>query len=138
MRRPRRNRSLVIALYANAGLLLAILVALLSRGGSASLLPSAGAAAIPQPIAGNGSLYIMPCQLLSNVWGCYVLDLENETLSTYSWSGDQLRLKAARSIKFDHQLRNFNTFPDPDDIRKMIELDHGKHAPPATQPELNK
>ena len=76
MKRPRRQRPLLFALYANAALLLAILLVMLSRG---SVLPAAGAALAPQPIAGNGNLYIMPAQLLNNVWGCYILDIEKQT-----------------------------------------------------------
>src|SRR4051794_40791064 len=53
--RRRRNRPLVLALYVNAVLLAAILVALLSRaGGIPSVLPAAFAGpAIGQPIAGG-------------------------------------------------------------------------------------
>jgi hypothetical protein len=149
MIRPRRNRPLLFALYANAALLLAILITLAFRGGSGSFLPSAGAA-LPQPIAGNGSLYLMPCQLLNNVWGCYVMDVDNQTLCTYSYNGNQLRLIAARSIKFDHQLGNYNTHPDPEEIRRLVEIEQGRihgvahPGPPATQdvpadvPNLNK
>ncbi len=95
------------------------------------------AAATPAPIAGNGNLYLMPCQLLNNVWGCYVMDVENQTLSTYSYNGNQLRLIAARSIRYDHQLGNYNTHPDPEEIRRLVEIEQGKmHGlvrPPATQ-----
>lgn len=81
---------------------------------------------IPQPIAGNGNLYVMPAQLLSNVWGCYVLDTEAQTLSVYSYNQNQLRLVAARSIRYDHQLGNYNTGPDPEEIRKLVELEKEK------------
>jgi hypothetical protein len=126
MKRPHRNRSLVYALYANAALLLAILLCLASRGTSGSFLPSASAAPMMPPIAGNGNLYVMPAQLLSNVWGCYVLDTEAQTLSVYSYNQNQLRLVAARSIRYDHQLGNYNTGPDPEEIRKLVELEKEK------------
>ena len=143
MKRPQRNRPLVYALYANAILLLAILVTLLTRPS----LPSANGAIAPQPIAGNGNLYLMPGQLLNNVWGCYVMDVDNQTLCTYSYNGSQLRLMASRSIRYDHELEAYNTFPDPDEIRRLVQLqkpgNRGAAAPvprerPATQPELNK
>lgn len=144
MKRPRRNRPLLYALYANAVLLLAILVALLTRG---SLLPAANGAALPQPIAGNGNLYLMPAQLLNNVWGCYVMDVENQTLCAYSYNGNQLRLVAARGIRYDHELEDYNTSLPPDEIRRMVQKqkppNQGAVPPvpqerPATQPELNK
>jgi hypothetical protein len=126
MKRPYRNRSLVYALYANAALLLAILICLASRGTSGSFLPSASAAPMIPPIAGSGSLYVMPAQLLSNVWGCYVLDTEAQTLTAYSYNGNQLRLIAARNIRHDHQLGEYNTAPPPEDIRKLVELEKEK------------
>jgi len=131
-------------------LLFAILITLVARGGSGSMLPSAGAAIAPQPIAGNGNLYLMPCQLLNNVWGCYVMDVENQTLCTYSYNGNQLRLIAARSIRYDHQLENYNTTPDPEEIRKLVGIAQGKvhglaqpgvpatQEAPAALPNLNK
>ncbi len=119
------NRPLVVALYANAAVLLLILLTLWSRAGG--VLPAASAAPMsPQPITGGGSLYVMPAQLLNNVWGCYVLDVENQTLCTYSYNGSQLRLIAARNIRFDHQLGNYNTHPDPDEIRRLVEIERDK------------
>lgn len=129
MKSSRRHRPLVIALYVNAFLLLAILVTLQSRGQMAGLSPTARAAppvAAPQPIAGNGTLCLMPGQLLNNVWGCYVLDVENQTLVAYSYNGNQLRLVASRNIRFDHQLDNYNTHPDPEEIRKLVEIERKK------------
>ena len=143
MIRPRRNRPLVFALYANAALLLAILATLLSRGSSGSFLPAASGAISPQPIAGNGNLYLMPGQLLNNVWGCYVLDIENQTLCAYAYNGNQLLLKSARGIRYDHELEDYNTSPPPDEIRRLVELKNGKMHPlaqpgqetvPQTQP----
>ncbi|HZL34226.1 MAG TPA: hypothetical protein VFC78_02885 [Tepidisphaeraceae bacterium] len=147
MKRPHRNRRLVLALYANAALLLAILLALLGHG-SPTLLPLASASPPPdragrpaansgmQGVAGNDHLYIMPGELLNNVWGCYLLDLDNQTLCVYGYSGNQLKLYAARNIRFDHQLRNYNTSPDPEEIRQLIELEktkvRGLRAPPTT------
>ena len=129
--RPSGNRPLVYALYANAALLLAILLALLARGSSGNFLPSVPGAMAAQPIAGNGSLYLMPGQLLNNVWGCYILDVDSQTLCTYAYNGNQLQLKAARNIRYDHALTNYNTHPDPEEIRKLVELEIQKlHAAP--------
>lgn len=114
MRRPRRQRSLVYALYLNAGLLLAILFALLKGGNSPGLLPAAyGAPLSPQPIAGGANLYVMPAQFSPQTWGCYILDIDAQTLCAYRYfpsaAGDALRLVAARRIAYDHKLTNFNS-----------------------------
>lgn len=90
------------------------------------MLPTASGAVAPQLIAGNGTLYLMPGQLLSNVWGCYVLDTENQTLCAYAYSGSLLQLKCSRSIRHDHELEDYNTSPPPAEIRKLVEIQKGK------------
>src|SRR3954454_14664960 len=81
--RLRRHNPIATALYVNAALLLAILVAILSRSGS--MLPTAFAQNLPQqqPIAGGAGLFVMPAQLSDRVWGCYLLDVDTQTLSCY-------------------------------------------------------
>lgn len=146
MIRSRRHRPLVFALYVNAALLLAILFALLSR--SSSWLPSASAAPpVPQPIAGNGSLYLMPAQFLNNVWGCYLLDIDNQTLTAYTYNGNQLVLRCARNIRYDHELDEYNTSPPIAEVQKLVEVKRGKmhgaaqppppEVSPSTQPVGN-
>jgi hypothetical protein len=148
MKLARRNRSLVFALYLNAALLAAVVVLLASRG--SSILPSATAAPItPGPIAGGNGLYVMPAQFLSTVWGCYILDTEKQSLSAYAFYGNtgsgrpELRLIASRGISQDRQLTNFNTGPDPEDIRKLVQLGQQPtkiirpQNPPATDPNDN-
>src|ERR1700722_8773949 len=106
MKQPRRLNSLTIALYVNAALLLAILVALVSRG--RPVLTGAAMADTQQaPIAGGGGVFVMPCQLHPNVWGCYLLDVDRETLCAYEYrAGDQsLVLTAARHFTYDLQLK---------------------------------
>ena len=126
MRRPHRNRALVVALYLNATLLLAILVALLAGARTPSFLAEAyGAPLAPQPIAGGGGIYVMPAQFSLNQWGCYVMDVDAQTLCAYQWFSDKkLRLVAARSFKHDRQLHDFNTDnPTPAEVAKLIELE---------------
>jgi len=127
MIRPRHHKSVIYALYVNAALFFAILIVLLNRGGSGGLLPSASAAPLaPAPIAGNGNLYVMPAQLLTNVWGCYILDTDSQILTAYSYNGNQLKLVASRNVRFDHQLGSYNTHPDPEEIRKLVEIEREK------------
>src|SRR5215469_12262659 len=121
--RRRRNRSLVIALYINAALLLSILVALLARGNSGTAF---AAIPSPQPIAGGANLYLMPAQFSANKWGCYVLDIDAQTLLAYYYSpkndGTDLQLVAARKITYDRRLTNFNsTDPSWMEVKKWVE-----------------
>ena len=139
MRRPRRNHALVAALYLNAALLLAILVALLSGGRMPSMLPSAYAGpGAPQPIAGGSGIYLMPGQFTANTWGCYVMDVDAQTLAAYKWfEGDKnLRLVAARSFRNDRRLHDFNTdSPTPAEVAKLLELeDAGRRDNPDVRP----
>ena len=124
-RTPRRRYTpLVWALYLNAGLLAAVLLALVSRG--AGLGSTALAAPPPgsQPIAGGNGLFLMPGQLYQNTWGCYVMDVERQTLCAYEYmpGSKQLRLVAARYFAHDRQLQNYNTSPAPDEIERLVQL----------------
>jgi len=124
--KSRRGSPLATALYVNAALLLAILVALLSRPGSGTMLPAAFAEG--QPIAGGGSLYLMPGQLSLNTFGCYVMDTDAQTLCVYQYfpGEKELRLLAARGFRHDRRLGNFNTLPDPREVEKWVELERGR------------
>ena len=119
---PGRNQPLVIALYVNAALLLAVLVAILSRGGTTVL----AAAPSPQPIAGGANLYLMPAQFTANKWGCYVMDIDAQTLLAYYYAprndGTDLQLVAARKITYDRRLTNFNsTNPNWMEVKKWVD-----------------
>jgi hypothetical protein len=135
IRRPRRRgNAVVVALYVNAAVLLAVLVAMLSRGGpSISVLPRAFGAEGGQPIAGGGSLYLMPGQMSLNKFGCYVMDTDAQTLCVYEYyAGDKaLRLVAARNFRHDRRLGNFNTDPDPRDVEKWVEVERNRGKAPA-------
>ncbi len=122
MKRHRRHRPLLIALYLNAGLLACILVVMVMRNGSPSLLPQVMAE--QAPIAGGGGVYLMPGQLSPNVWGVYMMDIDSQTLQVYQYTpGDNLlKLKAARSFKYDRRLQNFNSgSPTPDEVKQLVE-----------------
>ena len=133
--RPNRRRNgVAVALYVNAALLLAVLIALVSRGGpSISLLPKAFGAEPGQPIAGGGNLYLMPGQMSLNKFGCYVMDTDAQTLCVYEYyAGEKaLRLVAARNIRHDRRLGNFNTDPDPRDVEKWVEAERNRPRTPA-------
>jgi hypothetical protein len=134
MRRPRRNQPLVIALYINAALLLAIAVALFSGGRMPAVFNEAYAAPpAPQPIAGGSGIYLMPAQFSEKNWGCYIMDVDAQTLCAYQYFQNKLRLVAARDFRNDRRLRNFNTDnPSPDEVAELVEMEKaGRRDQPA-------
>jgi hypothetical protein len=123
MKRSRRHPAVVYALYVNAAVLVAILVAILAKSDSApSLLPAAYAQQQP-PIAGGGGVFIMPAQFSVNTWGCYLLDIDAQTVVAYQfYPGDrQLRFVAARNYRYDRRMANYNTTPAPAEIKDLVE-----------------
>lgn len=138
----RRPNTVAYALYANAAILLAILVALLARGSGTG---PAFAQGLQSPIAGGGGVYVMPCQFHPNVWGCFLMDTEHQTLCTYEYrSGEKaLVLTAARHFRYDLQLKNYDTFPAWYDIKKLVQdqadAERAMDSKPAqTQPQDSK
>jgi hypothetical protein len=124
MQSPPAARSLTFALWINAALLVGVIVALLARDGARfpAFLPAAHAQP-QQPIAGGAGLFLMPAQFSSNTWGCYVMDVDTQTLVAYQFlpGEKQLRLIAARNFRHDRRLSNFNTTPPPDEVRDLLE-----------------
>jgi hypothetical protein len=129
----------VIALYVNAALLLAVLVAVVSRGGPTVL----AAVPAPQPIAGGANLYLMPAQFAANKWGCYVLDIDAQTLLAYYYGpkndGTDLQLVAARKITYDRRLTNFNsTNPNWMEVKKWVDQANQAESPVIPAPKADK
>ena len=126
MKRSRRRNPVAVALFLNAGLLFAIVAVLVARSGGAadqSLLPAAFAQAQPPGIAGGAGVFIMPAQFSSNLWGCYIMDVDQQTLCAYTCSGSppRLRLVAARNFRWDRGLKNYNTDnPSPQEVQDLI------------------
>jgi hypothetical protein len=120
MSNPRN--AIAIALYANAAVLLGILIVLLDRQPSI-VSPAFGDVPTQAPIAGGNGVFVMPCQLHPNVWGCFLIDVDHNTLCTYEYrAGDKsLVLTAARDYQYDLQLRNYDTFPPFYDVKKLVE-----------------
>jgi hypothetical protein len=135
MRRFQPNRT-VLALCANAFILLLILLAITSKDGR--FWPGSPAfgqyQTTPQTLPATG-LTVMPGQLSPNTWGCYMIDPQNQTLCVYQFSPGEhiLRLTAARDIQYDRRLGNFNTTPAPAEIKDMLErADEPGRAAPTT------
>ncbi len=114
-------------------MLLAILLVLLNRGRGGS---EAFADAPQQPpIAGGNGVFVMPAQMHPNIWGCYLLDLNHQTICTYEYRAGQqaLVLTAARDFEYDLQLKNLNTYPAWYDIQKLVQ-DQNNNAGKAKAP----
>ena len=122
MRRSRNHNAILTALYMNAALLLAVVVVLISRDSTPSFLSGAFAQE-QQPIAGGGGVFVMPAQFGEKTFGCYLLDIDAQTLCVYQYAGADktLRLIAARNFRFDRRLGNFNTFPVPKEVEQLVE-----------------
>jgi len=139
-----------LALYINAALLLGILIVLIDRPGGPSLTPAAFGQ-FQAPIAGGAGVFIMPAQFHANVWGCYLLDADTQTLCTYEYSaGDRLlKLTSARSFRYDRLLKDFATDPPWWEVQQMVEKEKadqnhaapdasgGAAVPPAPAPQGN-
>src|SRR5206468_3125994 len=121
----------------------AILVALLMQPRWPSVLPMAlgqerPAPLSPQPIAGGGGVFLMPAQFSDHVWGCYLMDIDRQTLLAYTCSGSPplLRLAAARNFTYDLRLKNYQTEkPWPNEVKKLIEQQQAADRAAATEPQ---
>ena len=141
--RRRRQSSNAIAydLWANAAVLTAILVVLIGRDDTLKLTPAAFGQA--QPVGGGG-LFVMPAQMSQGVWGCYVMDIDAQTLAGYQMTGSppELKLVTARNFRYDRQLGALNTSPPPSEVRAMLEKEQaserviGRDAPKHENPEV--
>jgi hypothetical protein len=122
MTQPTAGNPIAKALWANAVVLGLILVVLLTRSNVPSFLPAAHAQNQP-PIAGGAGVFVMPAQMQGNVWGAYLLDVDNKTICAYQfYPGEKkLRLTAARSYKWDVKLENFNTDLTPNEVKALVE-----------------
>lgn len=133
MKVSRMSKLLTAGLYLNAVLLTGVLVLLMGRSDT-TILPSAYAQQQPQPIAGGGGLFLMPGQLSPSTWGCYVMDVDRQTLMVYQYSPGErmLRFMAGRDFSQDRRIRRYNTEPSPDEIRNLAdkEADTGRIIPP--------
>lgn len=129
MREARATRHpLAGALWANAAAMGLIAAALLMRSHGrqeAITLPELLPAAYAQNrnIAGGAGLYLMPAQLSANTWGVYVMDVDRQSLMVYHFdpAGKRLNFIAARELTHDRQLGNYNTFPDPLEIKNIAD-----------------
>ncbi|HWB54614.1 MAG TPA: hypothetical protein VG722_10490 [Tepidisphaeraceae bacterium] len=130
------RRSLTAALWINALLLAIIALSLITRGRDISLnAPAFGQ--FQSPIAGGAGVFIMPGQFSRDTYGCYLMDVDTQTLCVYSWDAADRKLKllAARSFRYDRQLTDYNTEnPSPAEVRELIQRESAGLSGPRTQP----
>lgn len=115
-------------LYAVAGAVALLAAALFFRGQGGGPFPaflSTASAQIRPPGVGGSDLYLMPGQLASSMWGLYVMDTDRQAILVYQYDAGskQLRLLAARAFGNDLQLGDFNTFPPPEEVERILELE---------------
>ena len=82
------------------------------------------------PIAGGGGVFVMPGQLAPNQWGCYLMDIDRQTLVVYEYQPGEhkLRFVAGRSFKYDRDMTNFGTTPSPEEIHELVDKEkNGLH-----------
>jgi len=117
------SKAVTFGLYINAALLVAIFAALMGHERWGGEIAAAQAVDQQPPIAGGNGIFVMPCQLHPEVWGCYVLDTQREALCVYEYRAGEkaLVLSAARNFRYDLDLKNYNTFPAWYDIQKAVE-----------------
>ena len=136
-----RRNPLAFALYLNAALLACILVALLARESSPTLLAPAMGQEHQPVIAGGAGLFVVPAQFSTNTWGCYLMDVDGQTLVAYQYlpGEKKLRLMAARNFRYDRQLGQYNTdSPSPAEVKELLEQKanpRGAAANPPTNPQ---
>jgi hypothetical protein len=128
-----RSRQLIFALYANAAALCAIVLVMVFR----ETPPSAAMAQMQPAIAGGAGVFVMPAQFSKDTFGCYLLDVDAQTLCVYRFDAveKQLHLAAARTYKFDRKLGDFNTsMPSPAEVQELLEKKaRGTRSPTADE-----
>ena len=143
MRLPRRQKPLLVALYLNAAGMLVLALVLLLRPSGATFVPAA-LAQDQLPIGGGAGVFIVPAQFSDTSYGCYIMDVDAQTLCAYQYYGKQLKLVAARNFRWDRRLNRFNSDgPSPDEVRQMIEQEQAdarvrESTEPKRNPEQNR
>jgi hypothetical protein len=148
MRRPRRNNPIALALWANAIALTIVGLAIFSRSSGSNSprdtidvpnFPDFASRAMAQnqmPIGGGAGLFMVPAQFSSTTFGCYIMDVDAQTLSAYWYEppSHQLHLVASRNFRFDRRLGNYNTIPAPMEIKALVDKEQAEVRGAETRP----
>jgi hypothetical protein len=135
----RPHNPIAIALYINAALLFAILLVLMHRTSLPDVLPAAMGQSQSPIIGGSGGVYVMPAQFHAESWGCYLLDVDAQTLCTYEYDpgSRQLKFTSARDFRYDRMLKNYATSPAPWEVQQMVEQEKQMPRPAATKKDTD-
>lgn len=85
--------------------------------------------------AGGGEgVFVVAGQVTPETYGLYLVDVRRGAICVYQYvpGTRKLQLLAARTFMFDRQLENYNTLPDPREIKKLV-----AEAKPLGQPAAN-
>jgi len=96
---------------------------------------SAGPAPLAAGAADGSSLLVVAGQVTRDSYGLYLVDRTNRTMCVYQWmpSTRKLRLLAARTYTYDITLDQYNTEPDPLEIKKLGEKARRLDTPAPTE-----
>ena len=117
------KKPLHLVLWVNAALLAVIAMLLIGRGNAATFVPEAFAQN-QLPIGGGAGLFIVPAQFSTSTYGCYIMDVDQQTVCAYQFTpaDKTLRLVAARSFRNDRKLQNFNSpSPSPEEVQQLLD-----------------
>jgi len=124
-RHNRRHHGISLALFANAIALTLVAVALFARNDDRfpSVLPAAYAQNGQAAIGGGAGVFVVPAQFGSNFYGCYIMDVDAQTIAAYQMFPGEHQLKRipARTSRNDRRLNNYNTSPDPNEIKQLVD-----------------
>lgn len=79
------------------------------------------------PAAQKNGFFAVSGQLTRETYGLYLVDSNNGTIVTYEYAPVKginqykLRLVAARNVAFDLRLDDYNTIPQPREIKAIVE-----------------
>ena len=112
-------------------LLLATIAACLALQVGLTLSP-----ATAQDTAGGGTegVFAIAGQVTPETYGLYLVDVRRGTICLYQYlpSTRKLRLMAARTFALDRQMENYNTEPDPREIKKLVAEQKPLSGPPTS------
>ena len=130
MRRLRRHNKISLALFANAIGLALVALALFAR--NEDRFPSVIPAAYGQnqaAIGGGAGVFVVPAQFAPNFYGCYIMDVDAQTICAYQMIPGEhnFKLIAARSFRYDRRLNRFNTSePSPNEVKALVEKEQAE------------
>jgi hypothetical protein len=108
---------------------LVIILAAVAGGLLSELVLSVGDARAQQHTAVAGeTVFVAAGQISGETYGLYLVDYENKTICIYEYvpQDRRLRLRAARTYRFDAQLDEYNTDqPLPREVKDLVEQ-HGR------------